>query len=304
MRRKAIRESLVGKKFNRLTVLEKTDKRMSSNVIYTCRCDCGKITEVASNNLLRGHTKSCGCLVLQRVKERNSKKEFYEGQRFGKLTIICKTEKRDGKNIVYKCKCDCGNITEVSSNKLKTGHTKSCGCYKKDWANEYYTIHNNQVGERFGKLTVIERVGIANRQAVYKCKCDCGNIVEVKSGQLKSGKTQSCGCIKSQGEFKISKILRENNIPFVMQKTFDDCINPKTNAHFFFDFYVDNRYLIEYDGVQHYKALGGWGTKEYLQRVQEADRMKDEYCKQKNIPLLRIHYNKYKSLKLKDLLLN
>ena len=237
MRRKAIRESLVGKKFNRLTVLEKTDKRMSGYVIYICRCDCGKITEVASSNLLRGHTKSCGC-------------------------------------------------------------------YKKDWANEYYTVHNNLLGERFGKLTVIERVGIANGQAVYKCKCDCGNIVEVKSGQLKSGKTQSCGCIKSQGEFKISKILRENNIPFVMQKTFDDCINPKTNAHFFFDFYVDNRYLIEYDGVQHYKALGGWGTKEYLQRVQEADRMKDEYCKRKNIPLLRIHYNKYKSLKLKDLLLN
>ena len=304
MRRKAIRESLVGKKFNRLTVLEKTDKRMGSNVIYICRCDCGKITEVASNNLLRGHTKSCGCLVLQRVKERNSKKEFYEGQRFGKLTIICKTEKRDGDNIVYKCKCDRGNITEVNSSKLKTGHTKSCGCYKKDWANEYYTVHNNLVGERFGKLTVIERVGIITGQAVYKCKCDCGNIVEVKSGQLKSSKTQSCGCIKSQGEFKISKILRENNIPFVMQKTFNDCINPKTNAHFFFDFYVDNRYLIEYDGVQHYKALGGWGTKEYLQRVQEADRMKDEYCKRKNIPLLRIHYKKYKSLKLKDLLLN
>lgn len=51
-------------------------------------------------------------------------------------------------------------------------------------------------GERFGRLTVIERVGTKNRKSVWECKCECGNIKEVVSNNLISGNTKSCGCLK------------------------------------------------------------------------------------------------------------
>ena len=52
-------------------------------------------------------------------------------------------------------------------------------------------------GKRFGRLTVIEyvRTSEKNRSAIWKCKCDCGLVVEVEAKSLKSGNTQSCGCL-------------------------------------------------------------------------------------------------------------
>lgn len=58
------------------------------------------------------------------------KKGQYEdltGKRFGKLTVICMEEYRN-RRYYWKCECDCGQYTIVYSNKLKSGHTKSCGC--------------------------------------------------------------------------------------------------------------------------------------------------------------------------------
>ena len=52
----------------------------------------------------------------------------------------------------------------------------------------------------------------------------------------------------SHGEIEISTILKEYNIPFEMEKTFKTCINPKTKKLLRFDFYVNNQYLIEFDG--------------------------------------------------------
>lgn len=51
-------------------------------------------------------------------------------------------------------------------------------------------------GHRFGRLTVIEYAGAQNQQSTWKCKCDCGNEKIVKRGLLRSGRTNSCGCLK------------------------------------------------------------------------------------------------------------
>jgi hypothetical protein len=51
------------------------------------------------------------------------------GKRFGLLSVLCKTEGRDRKGaIIWKCACDCGNETNVRSDSLLSGHTRSCGC--------------------------------------------------------------------------------------------------------------------------------------------------------------------------------
>lgn len=65
------------------------------------------------------------------------------GKRYGKLTVmgfshkdVKKHKKSENKPFIttyyWKCKCDCGNTTLVSSSNLTSGNTKSCGCYKKE----------------------------------------------------------------------------------------------------------------------------------------------------------------------------
>lgn len=53
------------------------------------------------------------------------------GMVFGKLSVIKETDMRgaDG-SVMWQCKCSCGNITNVTTTNLKSGNTKSCGCYR------------------------------------------------------------------------------------------------------------------------------------------------------------------------------
>lgn len=69
----AIKPSLVGQKFTRLLVIEKTDKRQHGKIVYKCLCDCGNIIEVASIYLRSGNTKSCGCLQKDKASDHMKK---------------------------------------------------------------------------------------------------------------------------------------------------------------------------------------------------------------------------------------
>lgn len=65
-----------------------------------------------------------------------------KGKKFGKLTVLEQTDKRQDKCIVWKCKCDCGNIVEVSSKRLINNINMSCGCYQKE--RQKYSINKLQ----------------------------------------------------------------------------------------------------------------------------------------------------------------
>ena len=54
------------------------------------------------------------------------------GKRFGRLIVLADVGKDKCANRVWRCKCDCGNLVNVPGNKLRTGRTKSCGCYRED----------------------------------------------------------------------------------------------------------------------------------------------------------------------------
>jgi len=119
---------------------------------------------------------------------------------------------------------------------------------------------------------------------------------------LFSRHTTSCGCNRSKGELKISQLLTKNNIPFDREKQFENCIYSKKNTKPRFDFYVNNQYIIEYDGRQHFESdKSGWNTPEQLALTKERDAFKNEYCKKHNIPLIRIPYTHYNNLCIEDL---
>jgi hypothetical protein len=57
------RKDLIGEKFGRLTVVEKTDRVFHGNVVWKCVCDCGTTRYVPTTSLQTGNTQSCGCLT-------------------------------------------------------------------------------------------------------------------------------------------------------------------------------------------------------------------------------------------------
>lgn len=230
------------------------------------------------------------------------KKHNLIGQRFGKLTVIEKTDERRHGNIVWKCKCDCGNIHNTYTYLLTSGQCQSCGCLKNELTAQRFS-KNDLIGQRFGKLIAIEKDSTcktANGSYMIKCKCDCGNEILVNPQHLRNHHVNSCGCLNmSIGELKINQLLTENNIPFEQEKKFLDCKNPKTNYPLRFDFYVDNKYLIEYNGRQHTESDGGWG--ESIEDIQARDDYKKQWCKEHNIPLIIIPYTQYDYLTIQDL---
>lgn len=129
---------LKGKRFGRLVARCPTGYRCGNNVVWLCKCDCGKYTFISSHNLKNGNTESCGCYAKKVTSKRS--RVNYEGLRFTRLVGVKATKRRSGNNIVWKCRCDCGNIVFVSSTRLRSGNTKSCGCLRKD-LNEKQKTH-------------------------------------------------------------------------------------------------------------------------------------------------------------------
>ena len=116
----------IGSVVGRLTVLDK--KRENNRSYFYCRCECGNEKWIRSDTLAT--VKSWGCLGKENLFEAKD----ITGMKFGRLTALEKTDERDNSNgsIVWKCKCECGNITYVPEYLLKKGGVRSCGCLGKE----------------------------------------------------------------------------------------------------------------------------------------------------------------------------
>lgn len=118
---------LENKKFGELTVINRVYKEASQNDSYwLCKCSCGKECTVTGSNLKSGQTISCGC--INDINRRSNFKDL-TGTKFGRLTVISKTDKRKSRKIVWNCLCDCGKTIEAEQSKLGK-QIMSCGCLK------------------------------------------------------------------------------------------------------------------------------------------------------------------------------
>lgn len=146
------------------------------------------------------------------------------GQRFGRLVAIKLIGIKKG-HAQWLCKCDCGNEHITTVNCLKGGHVSSCGCMVDE-------IKKNRersiVGKKFGRLTVLGREETKNNRSFWRCQCDCGNIIVVTRGNLKSGITKSCGCLAD--EFRKNKEIKNrkyNNFEIIENLVYIDVNNIK-----------------------------------------------------------------------------
>ena len=151
---------------------------------------------------------------------------------------------------------------------------------------------------------------------MWNCKCKCGNDCIVSGKLLREGKVTSCGCRKqSLGEEAIEQILLKNNLNYAKEylvQTRKEIIYQHHKSRFDFAIFDDNNnllYFIEFDGIQHFKENirdngFGWNTQEAYEKTHERDELKNNWCKDNNIPLIRIPYTHLNNLCLDDLLLN
>jgi hypothetical protein len=96
---------------------------------------------------------------------------------------VIRKDKIRGGQLYWLCKCSCGAEKLVRGYRLSIGETKSCGCATKDLT-----------GKKFGHLTALNRF-YKNKIPYWTCLCECGQSLNVKSNDLKSGHKLSCGCL-------------------------------------------------------------------------------------------------------------
>lgn len=112
-------------RYGKLTVLD--SKIKTKHKYYYCKCDCGNKKWIRADMITNGSIVSCGCY--------NKEKNLYKpnditNERFGKLVAVAPTKERDKNNgsVVWKCKCDCGELCYVAASELEHKKVKSCGC--------------------------------------------------------------------------------------------------------------------------------------------------------------------------------
>lgn len=280
----------IGNKYGRLSVIERAQTPPGkTGVWWRCLCECGKETVVLGTALRCGNTKSCGC--LQRDFAKSTAKDE-TGNIYGFLTVLERASTPPGKRTAFwLCRCACGNEKIIEGINLRNGDTRSCGeCHSLESPNKI-----NEVGNRYGHLLVLEEAGRKDGRVEWLCRCDCGNLKIATGKSLRAGLVQSCGCLHSLGEQKISQLLTELNIDFIPQKTFENCRNPATNYFLYFDFYLpQSNTVIEYQGQQHYMDTPrGRYTQEKLEQLKERDQIKKDYCITNQIKYIEIPYTDF-----------
>ena len=209
------KKNVTGMKINNLEILEEfsvpytgTNPRRKTAPKLRCKCVCGNIFEAWRTNVLNNKTK--GCLRCSNI-------SFKIGDKIGSLTILGRDLSK--KSATFKCLCDCGHECLVLSRHLSRGLDKRCercrypGKYtpkilrskeemqillKERAKLKHQKAHDKKIGKKFHKIQVLEfsywEKGTKRNRAFYKCQCDCGNILDVRSDQLGNG-VSSCGCL-------------------------------------------------------------------------------------------------------------
>ena len=63
------------------------------------------------------------------------------GKTFGRLTVIERAKMRPGAEAHWRCSCSCGASKVIAGHALRSGKTRSCGCFNKEWARKRFTTH-------------------------------------------------------------------------------------------------------------------------------------------------------------------
>jgi very-short-patch-repair endonuclease len=249
---------------------------------------CDKICHVIFEQTPKKHLYGTGCPICKRksmsTQEFIKKAKKIHGNKYNYSLVKYKNTKTK-----IKINCKKHNSFEQLPNLHLTYGCIKCK-YEKHFIENAKEIHNNKynyslVKYEHGKLKI-------------KIICKLHGIFNQSPNHHLRGK--GCPiCKSSKGELEISKYLKKMNIKFKPQFKFDNCRNILPLS---FDFYLHEKNIcIEFDGLQHFKPIEYFGGIETFKLTQLRDKIKNKYCKDNNIKLLRIKYDEIIIKKLNTL---
>lgn len=227
---------------------------------------CNKLLEVNETNFYKraefkdGFRNDCKECVKSKVQKRN----FLSGKIKYTLTdnFIHTCSLKEG---YILCKGKCQRILEYNEENFHTYITKSNSTYLRTTCKECIL---EELKQFYTENKELEKDRVQNYRS-------------------KRRKTLNLKSYTSKGEQRISKWLKDNNLPYKKEKGFDNCLSPK-GFGLYFDFYLPhNNLVIEYDGEWHYKVII---NELELEKQKVHDQLKTDFCITNNIKLLRIPY--------------
>lgn len=289
---------LIGTELNGWKILDIKIYEDKRHTYALAQCHCGNVTEVRLTHITTGRAIDCGCGYRDRLKDIIYKRHGYlVGATINNWTILkLIPPETSNEHTFATCRCKCGTERDVRLSYVVNGRSKDCGCGRKSMLRETRT--KNLVGQRFGKLVVLELLEESNsfNRRMYRCKCDCGNEAIVASHSLRAGHTHSCGCLSSYANMRIHQYFEKHGINHQTE------YSVRINGHCYrFDFYLpDHNLMIEYDGEQHFHPVPFGGDQDEaavdLRNTKDRDAIKTAYCVDNNINLLRIPYWENKNI--------
>lgn len=195
---------------------------------------------------------------------------------------------------LWVCQCDCGNrcVRQASffcQNKPKA----SCGCQAA--AEEAEQRLHNMEGMVIGHIHVLKLIGKRDDGRIwYRVRYDDENhtTIDLRQDNIRNPRYQTPPySTKSMGEHFIEEALRSLHKQYYAQFSFDSLINPATHKKLVCDFYLPNdNVVIEFDGKQHYQEWHQWGGERRLLESMYYDVIKNKWCLEHNMCLIRIPY--------------
>jgi len=294
-------EELVG---NEYTFLETyVNGHTPIKVIHNC---CGNEYNVSPTSFLRSGSRCPICAINRRkVALTLTNEEFLEGIYSLVGDEYTFLEEYKGKLAKIKVRHNtCGHIYATSPDNFKSGkRCKKCSDTEQRKTNDSFF---KEVFELVGdEYTFLEEYKGARKKVEVRHNA-CNHIFSTTPNNFLKG-NRCPNCFVSKGELAIENALKDKNVLFTREVTFDDL---KIEGLLRYDFGLYDKdknlkLLIEYDGRQHFEPIEAWGGESEFVKTLERDKIKTNYAMNNNIPLKRIPYWEYRNIeKIVNSLLN
>lgn len=274
-------------------------KDAKTSILCKCKID-GHEWNPTPNDLLNGNgCPICGRLLNKKNKTKSNKQFLYELSLITNTITPLEQYVNSKEKIWVKCNI-CGYEWQVEPDGLLQG--RGCSRCAKVASHNKQVKSNEQFLEELSKVNpmLIPLEPYYNDHTKIRVKCNIHNYIwSVAPNKILHRRTGCPKCSSYSNEEKIMDILDDLGYSAEPQKRFDDC---RDKYPLPFDIYVEElNLLIEYDGEGHYKPIP-YGSmtmeeaEENLRIIQKHDAIKTQYCKDSNIPLIRIPYWENKNL--------